>query len=84
MYDAVAHFNLGWKASILVFEKLSIVPGRYCTKNVDSLNRKRLFNASYKDSEKAKKRRKIIRSKAKAKGDKIEQTEGVLYEAGGF
>jgi len=84
VYDAVAHFNIGWKASILVFEKLSIVPGRYCTKNVDSLNRKRLFNASYKDSEKAKKRRKIIRSKAKAKGDKIEQTEGVLYEAGGF
>ena len=75
---------LGWKASTLVYEKLSMVPGRYCTKGFDLLNQKRLFNAQYKNSDKAKTRRKILRGKAKSKKDKNEQKEGVLYESGAF
>ena len=84
MYDAVAHFNIGWKASVCVYEKLNIIPGCYCTRGFDTLNRKRLYNASYKSNEKTKKRRKIIRAKAKSKKDKTEQKEDVLYEAGAF
>ena len=84
IWERVAHFNIGWKASVLVYEKLSVVPVRYCAKGFDSLNRKRLFNASFKGSEKTRKRCKILRGKLKSKGDKIGQKEGVLYEAGAF
>ena len=84
VFDAVAHFNIGWKATVLIFEKLSVIPGRYCTKGFDSFSKKRLFNASYKSSEKAKKRKKILRGLSKSKGDKIGQKEGVVYEAGAF
>lgn len=84
VFDAVAHFNVGWKASVLIFEKLSVIPGRYCSKGFDSLNKKRLVNAAYKSSVGAKKRRKILRGLSKSKGDKIEQKEGVVYEAGAF
>ena len=30
VYDAVANFNIGRKAIILIFEKLNIIPGKYC------------------------------------------------------
>ena len=42
-YDAVAHFNIGKKSSILIFEKLGMVPGRYMVKNCNIINRKRLL-----------------------------------------
>ena len=84
VHDAVAHFNIGWKASVLVYEKLGIIPGRYCSWGTSTLNRRRLYNASYKDKPEVKKRRKIIRAKGKSKGDKINKKEGVLYEAGAF
>ena len=32
VFDAVAHFNIGAKAAVLVFEKLGMIPGRYMTK----------------------------------------------------
>jgi len=83
-FDAVANFNIGRKASVLVFEKLSMIPGRYCTKGCSDINRKRLFTASYKSQEIAKKRRKIIRVQSKSKSDKIEEKEGSLYEPGAF
>lgn len=84
VFDAVANFNIGRKASVLVFEKLSMIPGRYCTKGCSDINRKRLFTASYKSQEIAKKRRKIIRVQSKSKSDKIEEKEGSLYEPGTF
>ena len=30
VYDAVANFNIGRKASVLIFEKLNMIPGRTC------------------------------------------------------
>ena len=30
-YDAVSHFNIGKKNSVLIFEKLNMIPGRYLT-----------------------------------------------------
>ena len=84
VYDAVNHFNIGWKASALTFEKLSIIPGRYCTKGFQNLNRKRLFHSNYKSKETTKTQRKVLRGKRKSKGDKVAEKEGVLYEAGAF
>ena len=81
VFDAVANFNIGRKATILIYEKLDMIPGRYTGKGCVAQNRKRLFHASYKSKESSKKRRKIIRGKKKKKdGDK----EGTVYGAGEF
>ena len=61
-----------------------MIPGRYMTKQCSNLNRKRLFHSNYKSSEKARKRRKILRGAVKSGMDINEQTEGNIYEAGGF
>ena len=50
-FDAVAHFNIGAKAAVIVFEKLGMIPGRYMTKACASHNRKSLFKSSYKDQD---------------------------------
>jgi len=68
-------------------EKLGMIPGRYMAKSCQLINRKRLYNSTYKSSEKARKRRKIIRGLKKSsqdKQDKIEEVEGKMYDAGGF
>ena len=54
------------------------------TKACASRNRIRLFNASYKDQDPVKKRRKVLRVNSKKKGDTHEHKEGTLYEAGAF
>ena len=83
-YDAVAHFNMGKKSSILIYEKLSMVPGRYMTKHCSSINKKRLFNANYKGSNKVCKRRKVLRGQKKSTMDKQENLEGEIYAPGAF
>ena len=84
VFDSVAHFNVGTKAAVLLFEKMGMIPGRYMTKGCDTRNRKRLFNASYKDGETTKKRRKVLRGQSKKKTDIHDEKEGTLYEPGGF
>ena len=42
-YDAVANFNIGRKASVLVMEKMQLRPGRYLLKGCQKINRKRLY-----------------------------------------
>ena len=83
-YDAVANFNIGKKASILVYEKLHMVPGKYTLNGCRKINRKRLFASSYANLDTTKKRRKIRRGKAKSKDDKNDQLCGKTYEAGAF
>ena len=58
VYDAVANFNIGRKASVLIFEKLNMTPGKYTLKGCQNINRKRLFRSAYKNKESSKKRRK--------------------------
>lgn len=84
VYDAVANYNIGRKASVLVYKKLSMIPGRYCIKWYQTLNRKRLSNTSYKNKETSKKRRKVLRGQCKSKSDKIKQKKGPMYEPGAF
>ena len=83
-YDAIAHFNIGRKSSCLIFETLGMIPGRYTTKHCANMNRKRLYFANYKSTDKACKRRKVIRGKRKSVMDHLEDKEGTVYEAGAF
>ena len=84
VYDALANFNIGRKASVLVYAELNMLPGKHLVNGCTILNRKRLYLADYKNSESAKKRRKIIRGQKKNRQDKNSEKEGVLYDAGGF
>ena len=70
VYDAVANFNIGRKASILIFEKLNMIPGKYCLEGCRKINEKWLSKSKYDNLEATKKRREIRRGKAKTKDDK--------------
>ena len=43
VFDVVANFNIGRKASVLIYEKLSMIPGSYMLKCCSTLNKKILF-----------------------------------------
>ena len=61
-----------------------MVPGIHLSNSCRKINRKRLYQSSYKNSSPAKKQRKILRAKRKAKSDNISQTEGKSYKCGAF
>ena len=84
VYDSVANFNIGRKASISVFEKLNMLPGRFTLKGCSVQNKKRLFRSQYRNKESSKIRRKVIRGKKKSQDDKNTDKEGTLYAAGSF
>ena len=60
-FDAVAHFNIGRKSTILIYEKLGMIPGRYTSKQFQTFNQKRLYFGKYKSSDKERTRRKVLR-----------------------
>ena len=74
-YDAVANFNIGKKASLLIYEKMNLIPGMFTLQGCNTINRKRVFTSKYKEMVSTKKRRKIRRGKAKQKDDKNESKE---------
>lgn len=80
VYEVVANFNIGRKASVLIFERMKMRSGQFILKGCRSQNKRRLFHAN----EVNKKRRKIIRGekKKKAYDDKVDK--GTLYKAGAF
>ena len=84
VYDAIAHFNYGMKATLNVFKMLNIEPGIYTLQILDNLNKERKRNPLYKISDKYKKRQKLIRHLSKQKQDKNIEVEGTSYEAGSF
>ena len=45
VHDAVANFNIGGKAPILIYEKMDMIIGRYTLNGCKNLNVKRLFNS---------------------------------------
>ena len=63
VYDAVANFNIGMKATILIYEGLNMVPGVYALRGCKKLNIKRLWFAEYRINKKHKLRRQILRAK---------------------
>ena len=84
VYDAVANFKIGKNASVLIYEKMNLIPGKFTLQACDKINRKRLFASKYKEMDSTRKRRKIRRGKAKQKDDKNESKEGQTYKAGAF
>ena len=84
VYDAVANYNYGRKASLDIFTHLGMVPGFFTAKICNILNIKRKYNGAHHNTPTTKKRRKVIRGEKKKKIDKQTFAEGTTYEAGGF
>ena len=82
LYDAIGAFNIGLKSSILIFEKLLMIPGQHTISSCNYLNRRRIRMSEYKNKDTIKKRRKILRGRKHKKSDKFDQKEGNIYEAG--
>ena len=53
VYDVVASFNIGYKATVLIFETLEMIPGLYTLQGCRKDDRKRiiLYHAEYKSSD---------------------------------
>ena len=83
-YDAVAHFNLGNKAAVNIFEELDLVPGHFFEESIGKADRLRVKKAEHRNTPEVKKRRKILRGQKKKKEDKNKEKEGTTYEAGAF
>lgn len=84
VYDAVATFNVGRKATLDIFDKLNITVGDFMLIGCSEQNKIRVRQAENKNTEKQKQRRKVICGAKKRKSDKLSEIEGKTYEAGGF
>ena len=82
LYDAVGHFNIGMKSSILVYEKHKMVPGAYTLKGCRTLNLKRIRQSLYKCNKQNQLKRQSLRAKKMKATDKINDTDSQL--PGGF
>ena len=80
-YDPVANFNIVKKASVLIYEKMNLIPGKFTLQVCDKINRKRLSSSKFKEMDSTRKRRKIRRGKAKQRDDKSESKEGQTCKA---
>ena len=58
VYDAVANFNIAKKASVLIYEKMNLIPGKFTMQCCDKIYRKRLFASKYKEMDSTKKTKK--------------------------
>ncbi|XP_065641660.1 uncharacterized protein LOC136073639 [Hydra vulgaris] len=83
-YDAVAHFNIGNLATLKIYDKMQMERGSYTELGCKDKNRSRLKNASRKNGEKYRMRRKFLRGVKKSKGSENKNNEGLSYGAGSF
>ena len=79
VYDAVAYFNIGIKASVLVYEKDNFTPGIYMQKSCVENNIKRLNLANQQACLKNKLRQKVLWAGKMSKNDNLLEKEGHLY-----
>ena len=84
VYDAIAHFNIGAKASLDIFHEMNLEAGVFMSKGLHGMNVSRKRMSAYRMSSPQKKRRKVIRHLRKKGQDKDIEKEGTTYEAGGF
>ena len=82
VYDAVANFNYGRKATIDILKHLNIIPGVY-TRLCNTLYLRRKYNAGNHRTPAIKTRRNILRGLKKKKIGKYAGKEGESYEPGG-
>ena len=84
VYDAVAKFNIGMKSSIVVYEKLNMIPGYYTIKGLNDINKIRIKWSIYRGNLRNKLRRQKLRAEKRKKCGKTLEKEGKTYETGGF
>ena len=84
VYYAIAHFNTGSKAAVLVFEKLGMSPGQHMLNGCLSKNKSRTINARLQSTISKKMRLRYNRAEKKHKSDKTKSKEGKVYGAGAF
>jgi len=84
VYDSVAHFNVGNQASLDIYNGMGIDCGFHFVNGCHANNEFRLSCAAKQSSSISRTRRKLLRGKRKAKGDKNLEIEGQLYGAGSF
>ena len=63
VHDAVSNFNIGQKASVLLYEKLKMIPGVFTIQGCIRLNRNRLSLSQYKNAYKNNLQHKKLRGK---------------------
>ena len=84
LYDAVAVFNIGRKATLLTYDKLKISRGKYTIDGCVKQKESRFYHAQYKNLSESKIARKIIRGNKKRNIDKLSNKEGKTYGCGEF
>jgi hypothetical protein len=84
VYDAVAHFNMGERATTKVLETMGLNAGSLNEAGVIQADQLRVRKANYKAEPKNKTRRKVLRGQRKKTGDKNKEKEGETYAAGSF
>ena len=72
------------KSSILIYEKLNMIPGYYTINGSNAINKIHLKRSIYRGKPNNKLRRQKLRAKKLKKSDKTLENEGKLYEKGGF
>lgn len=84
LYDAVAHFTMGCKSAIKLFESLDIDPSWNTIDGCTKQDQTRVNEAERKRTTEVKKRRKVLRGQKKRKDDKKKQAEDTMYAPGQF
>lgn len=84
VYDAVAHFNVGSKAAVLIYEKLGMRPGMHMLQGSVTKDVNRIENSKRQSTEAKKLRRRYLRASKKHSTDKNKAKEGKVYGAGAF
>ncbi|XP_065675570.1 uncharacterized protein LOC136091785 [Hydra vulgaris] len=84
VYDGVAYFNIGAKASFDIFKELNMEPGFHMIAGCKVLNNERKRNAEYRINPDNKSGRQFLSAKKLKKNDKIIEKDGDLYVPGGF
>ena len=84
VYDAVANFNIGNLATLLMFDKINSERGYYTTLRCITDHICRIQNAKRQSCDSAKSRRRYLRGQKKGRSDNTYKTEGKIYSAGNF
>ena len=73
VFDVISNFNNGRRVSILIYEFMIIILGKYTLLGCNRIKKARLWASEYDSSEPIKNKGKIRCRKAKQKDDKNEQ-----------
>ena len=84
VYDAIAHFNMGSRASVDILQQDGLVPCYSFEEGICKADKKRAKKADHRAKPGVKKSRKVVRGQKKKREDKNQETEGNTYKAGAF